>query len=127
MSQPIVFISRSRIVGNRRAFAAAFAALVPEIESTKPGTAAFAAYVDAAKGEVAVVHVFLDPAAMTAHFEGSDARSAAAADFIALVGFEVYGPAPSSAIDQLRREAARAGIPFDTFPGSLGGFIRSPE
>jgi hypothetical protein len=126
MSQPIVFISRSRIVGDEAGFAAAFARIVPFIESTKPRTALFAAYADEARGEVRIVHVFPDQAALADHFEGSDERSASVADVIELAGFELFGPAPDAAVEQLRREAAAGGFTFDWWPVSFGGFARAP-
>ena len=52
---------------------------------------------------------------MTFHFEGSQMRTRSASDLITLAGFEVYGQAPASAIDQLRREAAAADAAFQLF------------
>ena len=68
MTEPIVFISRNRLVAGKRAeWAAAYAAAVAMIGSGKPGTAVFAAYLDESGSLVSVIHVFPDAAAMTQH------------------------------------------------------------
>jgi hypothetical protein len=76
MTEPIVFISRNRILPGKRAeFAAAYAQGVGMIGSSKPRTALFAAYVDETGTDVRIVHAFPDAAAMALHFEGSDERT----------------------------------------------------
>jgi uncharacterized protein (DUF2126 family) len=127
MAEPIVFISRSRMIaGPRAAFEAAYAEAVALIASTKPRTALFAAYLDESGTEVRVVHAFPDGAAMVAHFEGSEERSRGASSLMVPVGFEVYGRPPDAAINQLRREANEAGIELDVLPEPAGGFLRAP-
>lgn len=127
MAEPIIFISRNRILDGRRfEFESAFATAVGMIGSSKPRTSLFAAYLDQAGTEVRVVHVFPDAAAMAAHFEGSEDRSASASTLIMPAGFEVYGPAPAAAVDQLRREAEMAGVGVNVYDQAVGGFLRSP-
>ena len=59
MAEPIVFISRHRIVeGRRDDLARAYAGAVDLIRATKPATALFAAYLDQAGAEVRIVHAF---------------------------------------------------------------------
>jgi hypothetical protein len=128
MAEPIVFISRNRLAEGKRAeWAADYAAAVEMIGSSKPRTAVFAAYLDEGGSVVSVVHVFPDAAAMTRHFDGSDERSRSAADLVAPLGFEVFGPAPPAAVDQLRREAIATGVTLDLHLESFGGFLRSAE
>jgi len=125
MPEPIVFISRFRVIaGQRDAWVAAFGEFVQVIAAAKPRTALYAAYLDERGGETRIVHVFPDAAALAHHFEGSDDRSSSVSRLIELAGFEVYGPAPEAAIDQLRREAAGAGATLDVFPDSIAGFLR---
>ena len=127
MAEPIVFISRNRLAQGKRAeWAAAYAAAIEMIGSSKPRTAVFAAYLDQSGSVVSVVHVFPDAAAMTTHFEGSAERSGSVGDLITPLGFEVYGPAPPGAIDQLRRDATASGVTLDLHLESFGGFLRSP-
>jgi hypothetical protein len=127
MPAPIVFISRFRVVeGRRDDWAASFAGFIDVIAESKPRTALQAAYLDRSGSETRIVHVFPDPAALTLHFEGSDERSSSISDLIEMAGFEVYGQAPDAAIDQLRREAASAGVTLDLFPDPIGGFLRAP-
>lgn len=128
MTQPIVFISRWRIRRGRRAMVReTFDRAVSFIDSTKPSTALFAAYLDGDGTELRIVHAFPDATGMTAHFEGSEERSAAIRDMIELLGIEVYGPAPLAAVDQLRREtAAVPGAELTLLPIGIGGYLRAP-
>lgn len=128
MAEPIVFISRHRIVEERRDdLARAYAGAVDLIRATKPATALFAAYLDQAGAEVRIVHAFRDAAAMALHFEGSGERSQAAAGLMTPAGFEIYGRAPGPAIDQLRREAAPTHAHVDVLDETLGGFLRAVD
>jgi hypothetical protein len=128
MTEPIVFISRNRIVEGRGVeFASMFAQGVGAIGSMKPRTALFAAYLDDTGTEVSIVHAFPDAAALTLHFEGSDDRSTSVSRVIKPAGFTIYGRAPAAAVDQLRREAAIGGIGLELFPDPIGGFLRAPS
>jgi hypothetical protein len=127
MAEPIVFISRFRLrAGGADEFASAFRQVVGLIEETKPRTAGFSTYVDDAQLQLSIVHVFPDAEAMSSHFVGSDQRTGSMADLAEPAGFEVFGPAPTSAVDQLRRDASQAGVELSVFPRSLGGFLRAP-
>jgi quinol monooxygenase YgiN len=126
MADPILFISTFHIRQGRRAeFERMFVAAVEHIRSTKPGTALYAAYSDPATSTVRVVHAFPDAAAIAVHFEGTGERSAAVESIIEPAGFAIYGPAPDAVVEQLRREAAEAGVGFEHLPGVLGGFLRT--
>ena len=127
MSQPIVFISRWRVAAGRRdAWEQAYAAANAAVGAAKPRTALFAAYLNAAGTETRILHAFPDAAAVEGHFEGSDERGSAVADLIIPAGFELYGPAPTSAVDQLRREAAASSVDLDLFPIAVAGYLRAP-
>jgi quinol monooxygenase YgiN len=126
MADPIVFISTFHIRERRRAdFERMFVAAVEHIRSTKPGTALYAAYSDPATSTVRVVHAFPDAAAIAKHFEGSGERSATVEALIEPAGLALYGTAPDAVVEQLRREAAEAGVAFEQLPGMLGGFLRT--
>ena len=127
MTEPIVFVSRNRIVEGRHAeWTAAYANAVDLIGSMKPRTALFAAYLDATGTIVSVVHAFPDGAALARHFEGSDERSRSVSELIEPINLEIYGPAPREAVDQLRREAITNGVRLDVHIESIGGFLRAP-
>ncbi len=126
MTEPIVFISRFRILdGKRTEVASMFAYAADLIGSTKPRTAVYAAYVDDSGTQARIVHAFQDAAAMAIHFEGSDDRAQSVSALMVLTGFEVYGRAPDAAMEQLRREAATSNAALEVFPDFLGGFIRT--
>jgi hypothetical protein len=127
MDAPIVFISRFRIADGRAGdFAKMMSGAFGMIGEAKPRTALFAAYVDDQRAEARIVHVFPDADAMTVHFAGSEERSQSLGDLAAYTGFEVYGAAPQAAVDQLRREAAAAGVAVTLLPEPIGGFLRAP-
>jgi hypothetical protein len=127
MSQPIVFISRWRVAeGRRDAWATAYSAANAAIGAAKPRTALFAAYLNDEGTETRIVHAFRDAAAVEEHFAGSDERASSVEDLIIPAGYELYGPAPTSAFEQLRREAAASGVDLDLFPTPVAGYLRSP-
>jgi hypothetical protein len=125
VDEPIVFISRWRLVTDRETWRVAYRAVNEAIAAAKPRTSVFAAYLDEEAAETRIVHVFSDAAAMAEHFGGSAERSGSASDLITPLGFEVYGAAPAAAVEQLEREAASAGVPFAVFPDAIGGFLRA--
>ena len=126
MAEPIVFISRFRLAPGRSGdVEAAFADAVDLIESSKPRTIVFAAYVDDGRSELRIMHVFADAEAMERHFAGSAQRSAAIAGLVEPAGFEVYGAAPDAPLDQLRDEASAAGVELAVFARPIGGFVRT--
>ena len=126
MAEPIVFISRWS-VADRDAWTHAYRGAIAGIGAAKPRTALFAAYLDPRGAETRIVHAFPDAAAVSEHFEGSADRSAAVADLLVPGGFELYGPAPAAAVDQLRRAADASGTTLERFPGTVGGFLRAPR
>ena len=127
MNEPIVFISRSRIIErDREAFGSAVAGAARVIESTKPRTAMFAAYVDEPMDEVRIVHIFPDAAALGTHFEGAEQRTRSASRLFEPTDFQVYGEAPTYAVEMLRREAHAAGGSVELWPRGVGGFLRAP-
>ena len=121
----ITFISHFRVKSGRsdeiREMAASISA---QLEATKPGTVAFLPYLDEAGSTFSIVHIFPDPAALTAHFGGADQRSAAAYELIEPAGWEIYGQPDAAALNGLRREAESAGVALVVHPEALPGFLR---
>ena len=126
MDEPIVFISRFRVRAEAaEAFGTAFIRAVELIAEAKPRTALFAAYSDD-NSELRIVHAFPDAEAMSSHFEGSDERAGSIAELVQPAGFEVFGPAPALAVDQLQRESIASGVELRLYPECVGGFLRTP-
>lgn len=124
MTAPIVFVSRSRVRAGRLVALRAFLDRgVPAIEREKPGTLAFLPYVDESGDEVAILHVFADPASMAAHFEGLGERMAAAAPFIETLGYEVFGQ-PDEATLAMLRSLASDGVTLEVWPEYPAGYLR---
>ena len=127
MNEPIVFVSRFALrPGGRAALEAALADGVAAIQSGKPATALYGAYLDEPETVVRFVHAFADGLALERHFEGSEERASSVAGLLVPAGFELYGEASPGPVGQLRREAAAAGVPLHTFPRGIGGFLRAP-
>lgn len=124
MSQPLVFISRHKIKeGQLDELKKSFDENVPVLETEKPGTVLFYAYINQAETEVRIVHVFPDAEAMDAHFVGAAERSADAMRFLEPVSFRVYGKPSDQALEMLRG-VSESGAELTIIPHPVAGFIR---
>ena len=126
MSDPIVFISRSRVRDGKldglRAFLAEGA---PMLQADKPLTLAFLPYLSDDATELAIVHVFADAHAFDVHLEGVMERSSAAEEFIETIGYEIYGRPSAPVLEMMRGAAGRAGVALRLDPDVLPGFLRA--
>jgi hypothetical protein len=126
MSEPVVFISQFRVRrGGETPLREAAAHAVDLIQSTKPGTALYGAYLDESASTVRFVHAFPDGEALVHHFEGADQRAGAVTEILAPSGFELFGRAPAGPTDRLQRDADLAGVLLERFPDAIAGFLRS--
>jgi quinol monooxygenase YgiN len=126
--RPIVFISHFAVKpGHADSFRAMWDSVAAELETAKPATAAYLAYLDDGGDRLTIVHVFRDAAALAAHFIGAGERSRAAYEHIVPAGWEVYGQADAANLDELRAAAAASGVPLRVEPEALGGFLRTTE
>jgi hypothetical protein len=127
VSEPIVFISRFRIVeGRLDDFRSMVGGAVGAIVAAKPRTALFAAYLDPSGTTARIVHAFPDAAAIAEHFVRSDDRSRSIDDFARPAGFEILGRAPTTVLEQLRREADAGAVELEIFSDPIGGLLRAP-
>jgi len=125
-TEAVVFISHFEIkAGHLPAFRAMSDSVVDALERAKPRTSVFLAYLNEGGGDLTFVHVFPDPAAMTAHVLGADERSRAAYEHIRPAGWEVYGPAPAEILAELGEAAVAAAVDLVIQPTSIGGFLRT--
>jgi len=123
---PTVFISHFTVkAGHADAFRATWAAMIPQLEASKPATIGQVGYFNDDGTRLSIVHVFPDAQALAAHFEGSDERAAAAYEHIVPAGWELYGKADHAIVAGLRAEAAAAGVTLTVEPQLLGGFYRA--
>ena len=125
MAEPIAFISHFRIKeGQPEAVRTMFAAGATQLGASRPRTAAFLGFLDEAGGRLSILHVFPDAEAMDLHVEGAAERSQAAYEFFEPAGWEVYGAPSAAALEMMKREAAKWGVPFTVEPQAIGGFLR---
>lgn len=123
MPGPIVFISHNRVRdGKLDGFRRFIREGAGAIEEDKPGTVVFLAYAGE-DGEVDIVHVFPDEAAMDRHLEGARERSGAAEEFIEGIGVDIYGR-PSAAALSMMQAFATASAPLQLRAELVGGYLR---
>ena len=125
MADPIVFISRHRIKpGKAEPMKALLAEIWSAMETEKPQTLMNLAYIDDEGTEITFMHAFADIDGMQLHWEGADARTSQAYEFIEPIGFEIYGSAGAQIVKGMRAEAAGAGATLTLWPHFVTGFQR---
>ena len=125
---PITFISHFRVKAGRTDEVRAMAGMVaPQLETAKPGTAAFLPYLGDDGTTFTIVHVFPDAEAMADHFAGADQRSSAAYELLQPAGWEIYGDPHEAQLAGLRAEAEAAGVELVVRSEALPGFLRAPR
>ena len=125
-NEVVVLVSHFEVrPGHLPAFRAMWDSIVVSLESSKPRTASYLGYQTEGGGDLTIMHVFPDSAAMTAHIFGADDRSRAAYEHLRPAGWEVYGPAPEDVLAQLGDDALAAGVDLVIQPKALGGFLRT--
>lgn len=124
MSEPIVFISHSRIKeGKLDGFKQYNRPGAEWIEANKPDTVAFLVYVNEDGTEVSIIHVFPDGDAMSLHMQGVGDRAKGAYEFLEPVSIEIYGT-PTEAVLEMMKQITGSGVALSLNPQSLGGYIR---
>jgi hypothetical protein len=123
---PFIFIATNRLKpGKLDDEKKRLPGLVDFVQANEPRLIAFNEYVNEAGTEVAVVQVHPDPDSMAFHMEVIAERAASAyADTIdSTTSIQVFGTPGSAVIDLLRRQAG-AGVSLSVKPYHLGGFTR---
>jgi hypothetical protein len=125
MSEPIVFVSHFRVKeGKADDMRRLSNQIARAMETGRPRTLGFLSYIDESGRRMSIIHVFPDAESMDLHFAGADERSSAAYEYVAPDGWEIYGKPSEAVLEQLRREAASAGVGLDVQPEFLAGFLR---
>jgi len=125
MSDPIVFISHSRVKeGKLEEFRELSEEVFSVMEAEKPGTVLHYGYVNEAATELHFVHVFPDADAMDAHMVGAAERVGKADEFIETFEFEIYGAPNEETLSMLRQAP---GVDLGVNPVGFGGYIRLRE
>ena len=99
--------------------------LVDFVQTNEPRVIAFNEYVSEDGAEVAVVQVHPDADSMAFHIQvvAERAASAYAETVDATTSIQVFGTPSSAVVEMLRRQAG-AGVPMSVKPHHLGGFTR---
>ncbi len=125
MTDPIVFISRNRVLDGRfDDFKKHYLDSVPSTQAAKPGTLVQLAYFNESESQVDIVRLFPSAEAMDLQLQGADMRSKTAYQFIEPTSIEIYG-SPSSFAMEMMKKVAGSGIRVSVKPGFIGGFIRA--
>jgi len=126
MTEPIVFISRNRILpGMLEDFLRHYGASIPLTQASKPNTLVQLAYINQDKTEISLVRVFPSAEGMDEQLRGSDVRSKVSYQFIEPTAMEIFGTPSSYTMDMINKVAG-AGVAVTIHPGYSGGFVR-PE
>jgi len=126
VSGPFIFIATNRLKpGKLDDEKKRVPGLVDFIRENEPRLIAFNEYVNENGSEVAVVQVHPDADSMAFHMQVVAERAASAyADTIeATTSIQVFGT-PGSAVTDMLRNQAGAGVPLSVKPDHLGGFTR---
>jgi hypothetical protein len=126
MAGPFIFIATNRLKpGKLDDEKKRVPGLVDFIRENEPRLIAFNEYVNENGSEVAVVQVHPDADSMAFHMQVVAERAASAyADTIeATTSIQVFGT-PGSAVTDMLRNQAGAGVPLSVKPDHLGGFTR---
>jgi hypothetical protein len=124
--EPFIFIATNRLKpGKLDDERARVRGLVDFIAANEPRLIAFNEYANEEGTEVAVVQVHPDADSMAFHMQVVAERAATAyAETVdATTGIQVFGT-PSTAIVEMLRRQAGAGVPLSVKPHHLGGFTR---
>jgi hypothetical protein len=124
--EPFIFIATNRLKpGKLDDERARVPGLVDFIAANEPRLIAFNEYANEEGTEVAVVQVHQDADSMAFHMEVVAERAATAyAETVdATTGIQVFGTPTTAIVEMLRRQAG-AGVPLSVKPYHLGGFTR---
>jgi len=125
MSEPIVFISHFRVrEGKLDSLRQLSHVVTKRLETEKPRTLVFLAYLDDSGDRVSFVHVFGDAESMDLHFQGADERSKAAYELLEPEGWEIYGRPSDPALETMRRQATSSGVSLTVQDEHMAGFLR---
>ena len=126
MTQPIVFITRSRVKENRHEeFDTFFREHVPVINYGDPGTVALLSYLTEDGRELHIVHVFPHAAAFDAHLNEVEERDRLSGDYLEGLAWEIYGAPSAEALQGLQQRAAENGVDIAVYPDNFGGYLRA--
>ena len=124
MGEPIVFISRNRIIeGKGEEFKKHYQDSIPPILAGKPGTLAQLAFENEDATEFTVIRIFPNADALDAQIQGADERSKKTYTFIEPTSIEIFGT-PNPATLEKMKKIAGSGISVTINPNYTGGFIR---
>lgn len=126
MSEPIVYIDRSRIrPGKIRELRRAIDELVEFIEEREPQLIHYGFYLDEDSSRMTVIAVHPDPASIELHMEIGGPAFGGFAELIEMEGIEVYGATSDRMLELLEEKAAMLGDRGTVVVGDLhAGFAR---
>ena len=110
MSEPIVYIDRSKIrPGKLKPLKQAIDDLVEFIEAREPQLISYGFYLDEEAGRMTVVAVHPDTVSVEFHMDIGASAFASFSKFIEMEAIEVYGDASDRMREQLQRKAETLG------------------
>jgi hypothetical protein len=126
MTQPIVFVTRSRVKEDLlEEFDTFFRERVPVISYGDPGTVALLSYLTEDGRELHIVHLFPHADAFDAHLNGAEERAKLAGHYLEGLAWEIYGAPSEEALQGLRARAVENGLDITVYPDNFGGYLRA--
>lgn len=110
MSDPIVYVDRSRVRDGRLdELKAAMAELVDFVAANEPELLAYNVYFDADGERMTVVHEHVDSTSLAFHMEVAGPKFPPIGEFIELESIDVYGRPDPDIVERLRDKASSLG------------------
>jgi len=123
MSQPIVFISHSRVKESKLdGLVQLLREAEKRLEAEKPRTLASLAYLTN-DAQVTIFHIFADADSFDIHVQGAEERLRGWDEFVETPTLEIYGK-PSDLVLEAMGHPATSGAALSGQPEFIGGFLR---
>jgi hypothetical protein len=126
MTQPIVFVTRSRVKEDLlEEFDSFFRERVPVISYGDPGIVALLSYLSVDGRELHIVHLFPHADAFDAHLNGAEESAKLAGHYLEGLAWEIYGAPSEEALQGLQARAVENGVDITVYPDNFGGYLRA--
>jgi tRNA U34 5-carboxymethylaminomethyl modifying GTPase MnmE/TrmE len=127
MADPIVFISKNRILkGKLDEFRKHYQSSVQNALANKPDTMIEVTYENEDSSEVTIIRIFKDADGLDRQIEGAEERSRKTYEMIQPVSIEIFGQ-PNPGLQEKVEKIAGSGVTVKSHPIYTGGFFRKSD
>ncbi|MFW6103044.1 MAG: hypothetical protein ACOC7M_01975 [Chloroflexota bacterium] len=123
---PVVYVDRSEIVeGKIGDLKSAISDLSQFVSAMEPRIVSYAAYFSADEKRMTVIHVHPDSASLETHMDVAGSQFPKFADYVRLLGIEVYGQIGDSLLAKLQEKVRLLGEGSVSVADPRAGFVRT--